>query len=56
MDNYAFRAYCDICKTGSDPYGTDELAASWRELHFEKEHPDNPMLKENCRIKRFNDE
>lgn len=52
MSDYKFRAYCDICKEGSDLYGDDGKATVWRELHFEKEHPDNPMLKTNCRIQR----
>lgn len=50
---HEFRAYCDICK---------EPVRGWRETkgeaigdrgwHFEFMHPDNPMVKTNCRIQR----
>jgi len=48
-----YRAYCDICKGGSTWFVFSvEDAKAWRDLHFEDQHPDNPMKKENCRIQR----
>jgi len=31
---------------------SEESARAWRELHFDDQHPDNPMKKANCRIQR----
>ena len=48
-----FRAYCDICNGGGPWYDiTPDKARAWRELHFDSEHPENPMVKQNCRIQR----
>jgi hypothetical protein len=52
MSDYIFEAYCDICKRGSDALESEEAAAAWRSDHFDAEHPNNPMKKANCRIKR----
>jgi len=51
-NDYEFRAYCDICRDGSDWVDTDPAAREWRESHFDSTHPDNPMKKANCRIQR----
>jgi hypothetical protein len=51
-DIYEFRAYCDICKEGSQWERSEQTAKTWRTEHFEKVHLDNPMKKTNCRIKR----
>jgi hypothetical protein len=29
-----------------------ESAKAWREMHFDDQHPENPMKKANCRIQR----
>lgn len=47
-----YQGYCDICKHGSPWYPVPSKAKGWRDLHFEDQHPDNPMKKTNCRIKR----
>jgi len=48
-----YRAYCDICNGGSAWFVLSEAdAQTWREMHFADQHPENPMLKENCRIQR----
>jgi len=47
-----YRAYCDICKHGSPWYPVVSSAKAWRELHFDDQHPDNPMKKVNCRIQQ----
>jgi hypothetical protein len=48
-----YRAYCDICNNGSPWFVMSvERAKAWRDLHFDDQHPDNPMKKENCRIQR----
>jgi len=48
-----YRAYCDICNHGGPWFEiTVEKARAWRELHFDDQHPDNPMKKQNCRIQR----
>lgn len=47
-----YRAYCDICNYSSPWYPVVSSAKAWRDLHFEDQHPDNPMKKENCRIQR----
>lgn len=49
---YSFRAYCDICNEPSKWFRVAYQARGWREIHFESEHPDNPMKKQNCRIQR----
>jgi len=52
MSEYAYNAYCDICKHASPKYNTAALARGWRDLHFESVHEDNPLKKTNCRIQR----
>jgi hypothetical protein len=48
-----YRAYCDICNGGSEWFELSvESAKAWRDLHFDDQHPDNPMKKTNCRIQR----
>lgn len=50
---YRYRAYCDICKEGGPWFeGSVTKAQNWRAEHFDERHPDNPMVKENCRIQR----
>ena len=56
MSGYTYRAYCDICKTESTDFDTDDGASTWREEHFDETHPDNPMKKTNCRIQRYTNE
>lgn len=54
---HEFRAYCDICKSGSMWVADGESnAVEWRRQHFADNHPDNPMKKENCRIQRRTDD
>lgn len=52
MIDYKFRAYCDICKAAGPWYAAFKDAESWRSIHFDHKHPDNPMKKTNCRIQR----
>jgi len=47
-----YRAYCDICNHSSPWYPVVSSAKAWRELHFDDQHPDNPMKKQNCRIQK----
>jgi len=47
-----YRAYCDICNGASAWYPVESNAKAWRDLHFDDQHPDNPMKKQNCRIQR----
>jgi len=47
-----FKAYCDICKDGSRWFSTLGTATEWRADHFDETHSNNPMQKQNCRIKR----
>jgi len=53
MSDYQFRAYCDICNAGSQWVDDGESnAREWRRQHFIDTHPDNAMVKDNCRIQR----
>jgi len=52
MTDHEFRAYCDICNEGSEWMDGLGRAHEYRERHFRDEHPDNPMVMENCRIQR----
>jgi len=48
-----YRAYCDICNSGGPWFVMSvERAKAWRDLHFDDQHPNNPMKKANCRIQR----
>jgi len=53
MSDYVFRAYCDACGTEGPWFDNDAEAVAWRREHFEEDHPDNPMRKQNCRIQRY---